>query len=756
MNVTSTRAAASASERAAGKARYTADLIPAGAVVAGMARSPHPHARVRSVNADAALKVPGVLGVLTPADFEGVALGHHLADEPVLTPVARYVGDGVGAVAATDQKSLLLGIAALEIDYEILPHACSVDEALALGTGIHDSHPDNVAQRFSAAPGNWDAAARAEVWVEGTFETQAVPHAYLEPRACLVRVDGDRLELVTGTHSPSVIAEQYRPVVESWGATLEIVTPDIGGSFGAKWEHPTHLVCLAFANKLGLDVAMVLPRRDDMISGRTRLAMRIHMRLGATAEGEFVAKETTVWADNGAYSLHGPAVTMAAAARADNLYRFSAIKAQSELIYTNNMPSECFRGFGIPQSAFALEQLVDELARRLDRDPLELRRTNATRSGDTTIQGWEVGSCGFDDCLDAIAGRIDDHRRQAPPVDEGRYRIGYGVSAVMHCIGNRGYDPRFDRALVSLSAQPNGTVRIGSGEVEVGCGTVEILTTLVAAELSVDAGMLHTVLGDTVAGPHGLGSFASRTTFFAGSAAKDACEKFKTACGDLAAELGLGGNAPIAEIVDAAVRSGQTEALDVTGRYEPGGVVVPDESGYGNISPAYTFSVHGCFVRVDTMTGKVSVEQYWAAHDSGFIINPNGAIGQVIGGITQGLGFALSEVASVNEDGHLLNPGFLDDRVATFPDAVPIETIFISTYEDAGPDGAKTIAEQPIIPVAGCVANAVYDALEVRQYRLPMTPERVWGTLQNQAKSEPFAAEPRVPEQDRESVMEKA
>ncbi len=721
-------------DRATGRSRYTADLVPKGTAVAGLARSPHAHARVAAIDTRAALAVPGVLAVLTPADFEGIMLGHFRADEPVLSPVARYVGDGLAAVAATDADSLVRGIEALVIDYQVLPHALTMDDALGLATPIHESCPGNVAERFSAERGDWDAAcARVAVWAEGTFETEAVPHAYLEPRATLARVSGDRLELVTGTHFPAVLAEQYRDIVNRWGAGLEVVTPDIGGSFGAKWEHPTHLVCLALARRLRRDVAMVLSRREDMIAGRTRIAMRFEMRIGATAEGRLVAKESTVLADNGAYSCHAPAVTLQAAIRMDNLYRFAATRGRARLVYTNTIPSECFRGFSSPQATFAQEQLIDELARSLGRDPVELRRANATRAGDTTIHGWKIGSCGLDDCLDAVAKRTAAHRRQAPPPTDGRYRVGYGVAAAIHSIGNRGYEQRFDRALVTLNAETGGTIRIASGEVDVGGGTVEVLISIVARELAFERQRLRVVLGDTASGPHGLGSFASRTAFFAGHAAIDACRRFRAACRDFAAEHGLDAETPVAEVVDLAARGNRLAELDVTGRYEPTGVDVPDDSGYGNISPAYTFAAHGCRVRIDVLTGKVAVERYWAAHDAGTVLNPNGAAGQVIGGVTQGLGFALSEATAVDGDGRLLNPGYLDDRVATFPDAVPVEVIFTPTFEEAGPGGAKTIAEPPIIPVAACVANAIHDALGIRQRRLPMTPERVWRSLNDGA-----------------------
>jgi CO/xanthine dehydrogenase Mo-binding subunit len=413
----------------------------------------------------------------------------------------------------------------------------------------------------------------------------------------------------------------------------------------------------------------------------------------------------------------------------DNLYRFSATKVDARLIYTNNLPSECFRGFGSPQSAFAQEQLVDELAHRLDMDPLELRRMNAVNEGDTTIHGWQIGSCGFGDCLDAVSERVEQHRHSKKANNEPRFRTGYGTAACAHVIGNRGYHKPFDRAQVTLTVENDGSIRVGCGEVEFGCGTVEVLTIIVARELAMDPARLQVVLGDTTLAPYGLGSFASRTTFFDGRAAIDACARLVETCEALSNELGADDGASVTEMIDLAVERGRVSELVAIGTFEPNDVSVPGESGFGNISPAYTFAVHGCCVKIDTLTGKVVVQQYWAAHDAGEILNPNGAIGQVIGGVMQGLGLALAEVVAVDEDGRVLNPGYLDDRVATFADLVPIEPIFAPVHEDSGPLGAKTIAEPPLIPVAACVANAIHDALGIRQYRLPMTPERVWRSI---------------------------
>ncbi|MCP5027873.1 MAG: xanthine dehydrogenase family protein molybdopterin-binding subunit [Actinomycetia bacterium] len=725
------RQSASVRDRALGRARYAADLAPTDACLVDVVRSPHPHARVRSIDTAAALRLPGVLDVLTPEFFGDIRIGRLIADEPALATTARYVGDAIAAVAAVDRESLLAGIAALDIDYEPLPHAATMGAARSLPVDIHETAPGNITSAFSCERGDWEeVASRVVEWAEGTFELAPVPHAYLEPRATFVRVVDGLLELVTGSHFPSALEEDYREIIESWGADLRIITPEIGGSFGAKWEHPSHLVCLAFAHRLGRDVSMITPRRDDMIAGRVRLGMRLTVAIGADADGRLIAKRSFVEADNGAYSGHGPSVTISAAVRADNLYRYEAVRATAELIYTNTMPSECFRGFGHPQAAFAQEQLIDELAARLGFSPADMRRHNVVAAGDTGVHGWEIGSSGIQSCISEIEARIDRHRSTHPATDPGdRFQTGYGFATCIHGISSRAYDPRFDRDEVMLTPGADGIITINSGEVEIGCGTNEVLLTIVSEELEIPRDRLRVVFGDTERGPYGLGNFASRTTLVAGRAAKDACRRLRERCAAIAPELGLTPGRAIDEVIDAAAASARVGEIAVTGRFEPEGVVIPDASAFGNVSTAYNFAAHGCAIRIDTWTGKTTVEQYWAAHDPGRIFNPTGAVGQVIGGVTQGLGMALTEALSIDDHGRVLNPGFLDDRVATFPDAVPIEVIFVDADDPAGPDGAKTIAEPPLIPVPACVANAIHDAIGVRHRQTPMTSERTWRLL---------------------------
>ncbi len=727
--------ASSLREKVSGQAQYAGDLIGRGVAVAGVVRSPLPHARVVSIDPSRALAIPGVLAVLTGADFIGIRLGSEIADERVLVDDrARYVGDHVAAVAAEDEDSLRLALAAVDVAYEPLPAALTPDEALALGSPIHEEHPDNVAYKVEAVRGDWDReVAQVALWAEGDFDIRPVHHAYMEPHSIFARYEPGVVTLYTATHSPSKIQEEYEPWVKRGEERLEIRTPAFGGAFGAKYEHPLHLICAEFARRLRRDVGLVLSRREDFLAARPRMDMRLRVRIGADSDGQLLAKSADVLANNGAFSLHGPSLLLAATTRMDNLYRYRAVRSTGRLVYTNTSPTECYRGFGDPEAAFAQEQLIDELARRLGLDPFEIRRRNAVGDGEVTVHGWRVTSTGFAQCLDAVQLGIARDRKE-PATDprevrgeEGRYRFGYGVAPGMHVTSNRGRAGK-DFATVTIRVDSGGTPTLFSSEVDVGTGAGRVLARLAAGILGIEATEVKVVLGDTELGPFGLGSYASRTTYFAGNACIVAARSLEQLANRLRHELGIRA-AGLPALAAELERLGRLDQLAVTGEFVTEDVAVPDASGFVNRSPAYTFGVHGCKVLVDTWTGQTKVLRYWAAHDAGTVLDLPGANGQVVGGIMQGLGHALSEESVLGPDGRVLNAGFLDYRIPTCLDSVPIEITFSDTYDPGGPLGAKSLAEPPIIPVAACVANAIRDATGVRLDRLPMLPETLLSAL---------------------------
>ncbi|MDR7519980.1 MAG: xanthine dehydrogenase family protein molybdopterin-binding subunit [Armatimonadota bacterium] len=713
--------------------RLERDLLRGECLLVGLLRSPHPHARIQCVDVSRALRVRGVKGVLTGDDFAGIRLGHVIADQPVLAvDRVRYMGEPVVAVAAETVGALRSGLGAVRVSYGPLPSALTPEEALTLEVPIHEERPDNIALSLNVERGDWEhAARRAEVWAEGEFTVQPAQHAYMEPYAVLAKHAGNTIILCAPMHSPHMILEEYRSLLRDWEEGLEIEVPTIGGSFGAKYEHPVHVICAEFARRLRRDVGMVMSRREDFAQATPRVNLSLWVRIGASRDGQLITKESRILANNGAYSLHAPSVVRAATIRMDNLYKFEAVRAQAKLVYTNTVPTQCFRGFGSPQSAFAQEQILDELARKLGIGPGELRKRNAVGPGEVSVHGWKIGSCGLGECVDVVERAIARDRVEgggeggetSAPMGE-RWRTGYGVACGTHVISNRAVNPAGDFSVVRMIVTDDGRVRVSCGEVDVGGGTATTLRRIVAGILNIKESETEVILGVTAGTPFGLGSFASRTTFFAGNAALSAARRLRENVARVRQELGLDDGAPLDAVAAAAAEAGRLSDLEAEGVYIPPGVELPDDSWKGNVSPAYTFAAHGCRVRVDTWTGLVLVERYWAAHDAGRIINPVGAEGQVYGGVLQGLGYALSEGAIFSERG-VENPGFLDYRVPTAADAVPVEAFFVSTEEEAGPLGAKTIAELPIIPVAACVANAIYDATGWRVRRLPMEPETV-------------------------------
>ena len=686
---------ASVLDKLRGTAAYASDLVRPGTAVAGIVRSPHAHARVIHVNAEAALAIPGVLGVLTARDFEGIRLGSEIADELVLAEEARYAGDHVAAVAAENDDALRLGLQAVEVEYEVLGAALSVGES------------DRVASTIEIDRGDWGVAShQVDVWAEGTFHIHPVHHAYMEPHAAVARYEPGKITLFAPTHSPARVREEYHAWFERIDERFVIKTPAFGGAFGAKYEHPFHLICAEFARRLRRDVAIGFSRREDFLAARPRVDMTLHVKIGATRDGRLIAKQCEVVANNGAYSLHGPSVLNAATMRMDNLYRYAAVMSRGRLVYTNTAPTECFRGFGDPEAAFAQEQLIDAIARHLGLDAAEIRRRNCVVEGDTSIHGWRITSSGLAQCIDWVSTRMSaDRDENASSGGDGRFKVGYGLAPGMHVTSNRGRIPR-DFARVSLRLRLDGTVELFSSEVDVGGGANRVLASLAADILELPADRVVVVLGDTEQGPDGLGSYASRTTFFAGNAVIDAAHRLK-------------------RLID----EGHTGELAVDGEYEAEDVEKPDPTEYGNRSPAYTFAVHGCKVAVDTWTGKTQVLRYWAAHDAGTVLDEAGARGQVYGGVTQGLGHALSEKAVLSTGGRMANPGFLDYRIPTALDSVPVEIMFSDTFDPGGPKGAKSLAEPPIIPVGACVANAIFDAVGVRLDQMPMDPETVLNAM---------------------------
>jgi len=744
-----------AADKVTGGARYVDDLKRAGMLHAAVATSPLAHARIRGYRIDAARAVSGVKAVLIGPDLPQNRVGNFIKDETTLAHgKVRYVGEPVAAVAATSLQAARLAAQLIELDYEELPSALSIESALAEEAPlIHEELASYVAVKPGKSRGNivWDvlmaegdvdsAWSKCDVIVEGEFRTQAQHHAYLEPNGVLADIDANG-RLTIWSSCQSVFHVQQR-VAEELGIPMSRVralVPRVGGGFGGKHATNLQTIAAALALKTHRPVKLVLSRSQDFEMQRSRHPARLRMRTGAMRDGTIVARDTEVVLDGGAYADESPAVVSFAALMSRGPYLIPNVRCRGIAVYTNKLRAGAYRGFGNPQVTFAGESQIDELAGRLGMDPVELRLKNMMRAGDRWFGGQSVTRCRAAECLKAVA----EAARAAPalPVRTGRKRA-FGYAAATHICGMMGVG-------ASVQLKADGTVALATGVVDIGQGSDTVLTQICAEALQLPIESVSFGSPDTDISPYNWKTAGSRITYMAGRAVagaagqvrdkilEHAAEMLECAPADL--ELRPGGRVGIVGV------SGKEITFQmVAGRslYRVGGPIIGTHSlvydgerfdpkratvefsAFDNPG-VYTFGALAVEVEVDTITGKVEVRRAWSAHDVGRAINPLSVEGQIQGAVVQGLGYALSEEMIWDDDGRLANPTLAEYALPGLAD-VPEEIvpIIVEDPEPTGPFGARGVGEIPLVGVAAAVANAVAAATAARIRQLPLTPERV-------------------------------
>ncbi len=733
-----------------GQMVYLQDMRLPGMLYGRVLRSPHAHARVRAVDVGRALRLPGVKAVLGGENAPRIPFGIILQDElPVAVDRVRYVGDEVAAVAAVSEEAAEEAIHCIRVEYEPLRAVFDLGEAAAPGAPqLHEAAPGNIAVQFKLERGDVDGAFRtADCVTEAEYATSIQHQGNLEPICCIGDYQNGRLTIWGPFQSP-FLARQYliaKPLGLSEGR-VRLIQTTVGGAFGGKLDQRLYVVAGALAMRAGAPVRLENTFEEELNTTRPRMPARIRFKTGFRKDGTLLAKETDITADNGAYSSLSPPILTSMTMRTDSLYRTPAVRAQSRLVYTNNLPSGQMRGFGNPQATFAWESHLDTVADALGMDPVELRLKNATQSGETSVHGWRMASCGYSECLRQAARRIGWKEKRGP-VGTGR---GVGLAGTIHVTSNKpfataisGYDWDGSNALVRINE--DGTVSLFTGEVDLGEGVATTLAMVVAEELGIPHDRVLVYPVDTDISPYCLGTYASRTTFMGGLASRNAArdardqlfviaaELLQAVPGDLEAVDGAirlkgepGRRAALGEVVKAGFNRGQNA---ITGRgtfasktdFEP-------KMKYGNQTMTYSFACHAAEVEVDLETGEVRVLKIAAVHDLGRVINRLGAEGQVEGGAIQSMGMALCEQL-IQRDGRVLNPNFVDYRIPSSLDAPSLDVAFVETIDPYGPYGAKGMAETAINPTAAAIANAVFHATGVRIRSLPITAEKILAAL---------------------------
>jgi CO/xanthine dehydrogenase Mo-binding subunit len=750
-----------------GSMGYTAGITLPGMLRARVLRSPLPHARIQSIDASRAAKLPGVV-VLTRDDLAGMDpyYGSIVLDQPIVAiDTVRYVGDPVAAVAAADLDDADEALDLIDVDYEALPMVVDPVAAMAPDAPIlHDRvlpRPDhfkdpnllryqvggNVLMTFDVSQGDVEQGfADADEIFDDTYTTPVAQHGHMEPHAATAWWDAaGRLTLYTPCQNPWVVRDSMARLFGIPGSQVRLIVPPIGGGYGAKTHPRLEPIVAALARKARRPVQLVLTR-EEVFATAVRHAAVVHLRTGVKRDGTLVARRVEAIYDTGAYAHSGPITAKNGATAAAGPYKIEHVEITAHCVYTNKAPAGPFRGFGVPQVCWAYEQQMDDIAARLGIDAVELRRRNLLTSGDESVTGQTLVAIGLRDCLDSVAEAIDWDASNgevglAAPGEPLPERIrGKGVA----CVIKTTMTPSNSAAIVRLNA--DGTATVLTSSTEMGQGVQTSLAQIAAEMLGVVPAAVVVSSADTDVTPYDSSTSSSRTTFSMGRAVWEAAAEVRQQLKDLAADA-LEAPASDIEIREAAafVRGSPDRSVGIAdlfrrrfglpigslfGSYDfqtRGGL---DHRGKGIASAFYTVSAAGAEVEVDTGTGKISILRLVTALDVGKAINPRQCDLQNEGSMIMGLATTLFEEMTF-DNGQPTNSSFVDYGLATMADhPVEFQSILVEDPHPDGPFGAKGAGEGVIPTVGPAIANAVARALGgARVHDMPLLPHRVLAAI---------------------------
>lgn len=724
-----------------------------GALFGKILRSPVPHARIKNIITAKAERHPGVRAVITWRDLPRVKYHPKIGVDPdstsmvkdfmVLEDVVRYVGDEVAAVAADSESAALDALDLIEVEYEELPQLRDI------GTALKDEssplHPEFGKIPFKANRG-WgnveEDLRRSDHLIEHTYNTQRVSQFPLETHFCLCDVDRDGNLLVnSSTQMIHGLKERLGTVLEYPSSKIRVARPRyIGGAFGSKLDmNPMEPITAMLAIKSRKAVRMRLTREEEMIS-TAFMSTTQKVRTGVTKDGVLLAHHLDITADCGAHTSHAPSILMVAASAFLSSYRAKSALFEGRAVYTNNPPAGAYRGYGGPQGVYGVEQQMDLVARELGIDPVELRIRNAWREGDPNPRlggSVPISSYAFEDCLlkgaEAFGWRWP---RPQPQKTSGLMR-GIGIACIpmggSGVSGKKGGSVEMSGAIMKLNV--DGAIDLVIATIDQGGGQNTVLSQIAAESAGARVEDIRISKTDTDVSPIDAPTHATRVTYVVGSVVEKAGRELKQKILLVAAEL-LGAE-PADLVVGGSVVSSQSDKAKQVSFKEiakhtiftaPGRQLIGESMEISPLNPTPS-GAHFVEVEVDPETGKVLVKRYLAVHDVGRAINPRGIDGQIIGGIVQGLGYALSEHLFLDDSGNLGGLDLGDYKILGSLDVPDIRTLVLEKPDPSGPFGAKGVSEPAITPVAAAVANAVHDAIGVRIGDLPITCESVLRAL---------------------------
>lgn len=719
---------------------YGADETPTGALSVRVVRCPYDRARFEFGDLrEFAARYPGVYGVFIAKDVPGencYGVIPRFADQPVFAETeARFRGEAIAMVVGETDAIEELDLSNFPVIWHQLQPLKTIDSALASGADlVHAHRAQNVLTGGRVVRGDVDRALeQADVVVEDSYETGFVEHAYIEPEAGFARRVEDGIEVQACTQSPYMDRADIARILGIEPEAVRIIPTAVGGGFGSKLDLSVQPFVALAAWHLNRPVRMVYSRQESILSTTKRHPARMHVRAGASRDGKLVGVDFTADFNTGAYSSWGPTVAARVPVHASGPYKVPHYRAITRAVHTHLVPAGAFRGFGVPQTAIAQEQVYDDLADRVGMDRLEFRILNALENDSPTVTGQVLGAgVGIRACFESLRRKWRVARAETASFNStatGPTRRGVGVAGMWYGCGNTSLP---NPSTVRVGLKRNGRIALHQGAVDIGQGSNTIVTQICADAMQVPIERFDLVSGDTAITPDCGKTSASRQTFVTGKAAAMAGEKLRR---------GIVGLLNADDDASLCVEAGCVKVSDDHGEraielaklpLDSHGYVITaeatfdpptsplDENGQGVPYAVFGFGAHMAEIQVDTDLGTVKVLKITAAHDVGRAINPTLVEGQIEGGAAQGLGHALMEEFFPGKGENLHD--YLIPSVGDMPE---VESILIEDPSPIGPFGAKGIGEQAVIPTAPAILNAIHDAIGVRIRRVPATPDRV-------------------------------
>ncbi len=720
-----------------GEALYPGDIDMPGQLWMKILFSERAHARITAIDTRAAEQQPGVVAVFTAKDVPVNEYGLGIPDQPVLVgpgsskeaaDVVRCFADQVALVVAETEHAAALARALIQVSYEDLPVVTNPVEAMSQGAPqLHPNTPDNILSHYRIRKGDMDAGWKAaDVIVEGTYRTSWQEHAYLQPEAGLAYIDDqERVTVIVGGQWTHEDREQIAHALQLPEEQVRVIYPAIGGAFGGREDMSVQIVLALAAYRLRRPVKIIWSREESILGHHKRHPVTIRTRWGATRDGKVTAVEAEIIGDAGAYAYTSPKVMGNANMTVTGPYEIPNAHVDTYAVYTNNIPTGAFRGFGGPQGAFAAEIQMNKLAEALSMDPVAIRLRNVLQEGSLLTVGTPIPKgVSIGKVVEACASgsywnRDGESWERQPAADTGDplKRRGVGFACGFKNVGFSFGAPEHCWAIIELRGDSAvDEVILYHAAAEVGQGTHTVLQQMAAEAVGVPMERVRLVASDTASTRNSGSVSASRMTFMAGNAIRGAAEQ----------ALGLWQQEERPAVGTYCYRAPKTTPYDpVTGRSEP--------------NFAYGYVCEAVEVEVDLETGQVRLVNVFCADDVGKAVNPQQVQGQIEGAVVQAAGYAVLEELHV-KDGRILNPTlstYLIPTVLDIPDQV---TSIILEYPDPiGPWGARGMAEMPYLPLAPAVASAVRDALGFWIDEIPLTPQRVVAHLREQASDRPIS-----------------